>query len=86
MPVFMLGPNGLEFSDGMASGQWLSEHLRGVEIMLINGCESDVPADWAGVVPAVISMREEIDHADAAIFCEVFWHGSWRGLECRSGL
>ena len=78
------GPNGLEFSDGVASGQWLSEHFRGVEILLINGCESDVPADWAGVVPAVVSMREEIEHADAAIFCEVFWMAVGEGLSAEA--
>lgn len=74
------GPEGLVFSDGIASGQWLSEHLRGVEILLINGCEGTVPASWAGIVPAVISMREEIEHQDAADFCEVFWQAIGEGL------
>ena len=71
---------GLVFSDGIASGQWLSEHLRNVEVLLISGCEGAIPATWAGVAAAVISMREEISHEDASDFAEVFWQAIGEGL------
>ncbi len=73
-------PQGLAFNDGLATARWLSEHLRGVEILLINGCEADAVGDWIGVVPTVISMRDKIEHEDAANFCQVFWQGVVEGL------
>ena len=67
------GPDGLQFSDGLADGVWLSQNLAGVQVVAIAGCKSDIVADLLGVVPAVVAMREEIDHNDARIFTEVFW-------------
>lgn len=67
------GPTGLVFSDGVADGVWLSETLAGVEVVLIAGCESDAVGDLIGVVPAVVSMREDVGHRDAASFALVFW-------------
>ena len=64
---------GLAFADGLADGLWLSRHLAGVEVLVLAGCESDRVADLLSVVPAVISMRDEIDNRDASIFCRAFW-------------
>lgn len=64
---------GLAFADGLADGLWLSRHLAGVEVLVLAGCESDRVADLLNVVPAVVSMRGEIDNRDASIFCRAFW-------------
>ena len=75
------GPEGLLFSDGLATGQWLSEHLAGVEIAVLAGCSADQVADLLGVVPAVISMREDVDNRAASIFAGVFWLAVGQGLD-----
>lgn len=74
------GPEGLLFQDGIATGQWLSQRLSGVEVAVIAGCKSDVVGDLLGVVRAVVTMREEIINSDAAVFTEVFWTGIGNGL------
>ena len=75
------GPQGLAFSDGVATGQWLSEHLSGVEIALLAGCSGDQVADLLGVVPAVVSMREDVDNRQASIFAGAFWLAVGLGLD-----
>jgi hypothetical protein len=51
----------------------LSDNLKSVRVLLINGCNSDAVGDWVGVVPVVVAMREEIGHEDAALFARLFW-------------
>lgn len=75
------GPQGLVLSDGIATGQWLSEHLAGVEIAVLAGCSGDQVADLLGVVPAVISMREDVDNKAASIFAGAFWLAVGMGLD-----
>jgi hypothetical protein len=74
------GPEGLVFSDGVASGLWLSQHLAGVEIAVLAGCSGDQVADLLGVVPAVISMREEVLNREASKFTALFWTAVGQGL------
>lgn len=74
------GPEGLLFQNDVATGQWLSQRLSGVEVAVIAGCKSDVVGDLLGVVRAVVTMREEIRNSDAAVFTEVFWTGIGNGL------
>lgn len=75
------GPQGLVFSDGIATGQWLSEHLAGVDIAVLAGCSGDQVADLLGVVPAVVSMREDVDNKAASIFAGAFWLAVGMGLD-----
>jgi hypothetical protein len=75
------GPNGLQFSDGIATGVWLSQHLAGVEIAVLAGCEGDQVADLLGVVPAVVSMREVVENREASIFSGAFWLAVGQGLD-----
>lgn len=75
------GPQGLAFSDGIATGQWLSEHLGGVEVAVLAGCSGDQVADLLGVVPAVISMREDVDNRAASIFAGAFWLAVGLGMD-----
>ena len=63
----------LGFSDGAADAIWLSEQLAGVQVLVLMACVGDAIGDLLGVVPFVISMREEIDHKDAWQFAQVFW-------------
>jgi hypothetical protein len=74
-------PAGVQFADGMADGNWLSERLFGVRIMLLAACEGDSVGDWLGVVPHVITLSEEIGHEDAAVLTQHFWHNIGRNLE-----
>ncbi len=66
-------PQGLAFKDGIATGHWLSEHLADVEIVVLAGCSNDRVADLLAVVPAVISMREDVHNEAASIFSHAFW-------------
>lgn len=75
------GPNGLLFEDGVATGLWLSQQLGGVRIVLIAGCNGDQVADLLGVVNAVVSLREEVENHDAAVFSTAFWMAIGNGLE-----
>lgn len=74
-------PQGLAFADGVATGQWLSEHLSGVEIAVLAGCSGDQVADLLGVVPAVVSMREDVDNKAASAFAGAFWLAVGLGLD-----
>lgn len=75
------GAEGLLLKDGLADGVWLSGVLAGVEVLMIAGCSSDAVGDLLGVVPARVSMREEVSHEDARLFCELFWMAIGDGLE-----
>ena len=66
-------PSGISFGNEIITGQWLSENMGGVQILFINGCQGDLAADWAGLVPFVISLTENIENTDASLFCEAFW-------------
>lgn len=75
------GPDGLAFEDGIADGLWLSQHLAGIEIAVLAGCSNDAVADLLRVVPAVVSMREDVDNRDAAIFAGAFWLAVGQGMD-----
>ena len=75
------GPDGLQFSDGVADGMWLSQHLSGVEIAVLAGCSNDTVADMLRVVPAVVSMREDVNNHDAAMFAGAFWLAVGQGMD-----
>lgn len=72
---------GVQFVDGVADSNWLSERLLGVQVLLLAACESDGVGEWLGVVPYVISLREDILHEDAAALAQHFWHGIGSGKE-----
>jgi len=71
---------GIHFGDGVVEGDWLSERLLGVRVMLLAGCEGDRVGDWLGVVPHVVTLAEEIAHEDAAALTQHFWCAIGRGL------
>jgi uncharacterized coiled-coil protein SlyX len=75
------GPSGLQFADGTADGMWLSQQLAGVEIAMLAGCTSDSVADLLRVVPAVVSMREDVENREASIFAGAFWLAVGQGLD-----
>lgn len=72
--------DGLAFEDDLATGVWLSQQLAGVKIALLAGCNTDQVADLLTVVPAVISLREEIGNRDAALFSTAFWMAVGSGM------
>ncbi len=65
--------DGVQFADGMATWEWLSEILAGVEVLVVAGCLSDRAVDLLGVVPYVIAFSEEVENRDATLFAEAFW-------------
>lgn len=77
---------GLAFAGGMADGLWLSKHLSGVQVLVLAGCESDRVADLLSVVPAVVSMRDEIDNRDASLFSRAFWTAIGQGQDAQAAL
>jgi hypothetical protein len=72
---------GVELADGPVDGNWLSEQLEGVCVLLLASCESDRIGEWLGVVPYVITLSEDIPHADAAALARHFWQGIGLGKE-----
>ena len=66
---------GVEFVDGPADGNWLSERLAGVRVLLLASCAGDELGDWLGVVPFVVTLNEAISHEDAAALAHHFWQG-----------
>jgi hypothetical protein len=74
-------PAGVEFADGVADGNWLSERLFGVRIMLLASCGGESIGDWLGVVPHVITLSEDITHEDAAVLTQHFWHNIGLSME-----
>jgi hypothetical protein len=67
--------DGLEFADGIVGGEWLSEKLGGVEVVMIAACESDGVGDLLRNIPFVVTLLEQIAHEDALLFAEAFWSG-----------
>jgi hypothetical protein len=65
---------GLYLADGVASWEWLSERLDGVDVVVLAGCSNDRIADKLRVVDTVVSVRaREVQNKDASLFIEVFW-------------
>ena len=54
--------------------------------MLLAGCQGDRVGDWLGVVPYVVTLAEDITHADAALLTQHFWMGIGRGLSADAAL
>lgn len=72
---------GVVFSDQVVDGNWLSERLMGVEVMLLAGCRGDSVGDWLGVVPHVVTLDDAISHQDAGTLTEHFWMNIARGVK-----
>jgi hypothetical protein len=72
---------GVQFGDGMVSGDWLSERLDGVRVLLLAACDCDTIGDWLGVVPYVVTFGEALGNEDAAVLTEHFWHNIASDLE-----
>lgn len=70
---------GVALAGGAVDGDWLSERLLGVQVLLLAGCHGDRIGDWLGVVPHVVTLDAAIGHDDAAVLCEHFWTGIGRG-------
>lgn len=75
------GPAGVAFKDGMADGLWLSQTLSGVDVLVIAGCKSTRQAYLVGVVPNVVSMRDDVDSDAARLFARAFWEGIGDGKD-----
>lgn len=75
------GPEGVLFSDGLADGEWLSENLKDVEVLVMAGCKAHRVASLLTVVPFVVSMRAEIENTDASTFSYHFWFAIGEGQE-----
>ncbi len=73
------GPAGIALNDTVVDGEWMSQHLRDVEALVIAGCESEQIGDLLGVVPFVVTMLEAVDSEDARLFGEAFWAEIGRG-------
>ena len=66
-------PEGIYLGGELVSGLQLSEALKGVEILLIAGCESAAVGDRLGGIKWVITMTENAPNEDAAWFAQAFW-------------
>lgn len=53
---------------------WLSGQIRDMEILVLAGCNSDRIGDLLRSVKTVVTLREDVETHDAAIFTEAFWH------------
>ena len=66
-------PEGILLGGTIIDSDTLSEVLRDVNILVIAGCSSSNVGDFLGVVPYVITLNEEVDNTDAALFARAFW-------------
>jgi hypothetical protein len=73
--------DGMQFADGLVAGDWLSERLDGVQVLLLATCDSDGIGDWLGVVPYVVTFSEALGNEDAAVLTQHFWHNIASDLE-----
>lgn len=68
------GSNGIEFEDKIATIEWLSENLSGIEVILIAGCSgSEIGFQLATRRQRVVTVQHEIDSDHAALLTRVFW-------------
>jgi len=75
-------PEGIEIGrEELITPDWLSDNLKSVEVLFINGCRSDGLGDWLGTVPNVIAMRHEVLNTDAVQFAYAFWDAIGDGLD-----
>jgi hypothetical protein len=75
------GPQGIVLGGELVDSIELSEILRGVRVMVIAGCQSSQIGEFLGVVPYVVSMNEDVDNKDAALFARAFWTQIGKKLE-----
>lgn len=59
--------------DTVIDAEELSAEVQDAEVLMIAGCESSNMGQWLGVVPYVITLREEVPMDDASRFVEAFW-------------
>lgn len=68
------GSNGIEFEDKIATIEWLTENLSGIEVILIAGCSgSEIGYQLATRRQRVITVQHEIESDHAALLTRVFW-------------
>lgn len=78
-------PEGIELGRGeLVTPDWLSDNLKSVQILFINGCRSDAIGDWLGVVPYTVAMRHEVANTDAVQFAYAFWDAVGDGLDAEA--
>lgn len=75
------GPEGILLNGELVTASWLSENLKSVDVLLLGGCQSTGIANAIGIVPNVVTMREDVSHTDAAQFAKLFWSGISDGLD-----
>lgn len=66
-------PEGVYLGGELVTGIQLSEIMKGVEILLIAGCESATIGDRLGGIKWVLTMTEEVPNEDASQFAQAFW-------------
>lgn len=59
----------------------LSSLMSGVEVLVLDGCETTEFGDLMGLVPHVVTLMESIDHDNAIRFAEIFWTAIGKGEE-----
>jgi hypothetical protein len=72
---------GVQFADGFVDGNWLSQRLDGVQVLLVAACDSTNIGDWLGVVPYVVTIDAALGSPDAAVLAQHFWHNIALDLE-----
>ena len=78
-----MSSDGAQFADALISPEQLSRTLSRVKVLFLAGCENIAIGDQLGLVPAVVTLIEKIEHDDARAFTELFWMARARGYEPR---
>jgi hypothetical protein len=77
-----MGDTGIKFADGIKSVEWLSQRIRGVQVLFLAGCENEeIGAQLVGANMAqhVIAMTEPVESRNAADFTFAFWRAVSEG-------
>lgn len=73
----------IALADGAVDGDWLSERLLGVQVLLLAGCHGDRLGDWLGVMPHVVTLDEAMGTTMRRCCVSISEAGSGRAMDRR---
>ena len=74
-------PEAVQFADGVADGNWLSERLFGVRIMLLAPARATAWATGWGLFRTSSRSARRFSHEDAAVLTQHFWKNIGLNME-----
>lgn len=68
------GPDGINFEDQLATIEWLSDNISGINVIVISGCEgSEIGMSLCTVDQRIVTVQHRIEAQHASLLTRVFW-------------